>query len=291
MPPSEVPDVGAASPPPTTMDADTQQFFNIVEHIKLDMHSIGEKQQMLQDMHEKSKTITRSEEMKNLREQMQDTINAVSKQAHSVKAQLEQLDKLNSAAMYKDGGSSEASSSSRMRTSITAGLKKRLKDCMGEFTSLRKRVQQEYREVVERRVFTVTGQHATEEQIDRMIETGDGEAVFQKAILDAGRGKAVQVLAEIKERQRAVQDLEHSLLELHQIFLDMAVLVEAQGEMLDNVEKQVEKSVAYVESAVKQLVQAKKSQDKTRRLYCCMVICLLLIILIVVLALVKPGFG
>lgn len=38
---------------------------------------------------------------------------------------------------------------------------------------------------------------------------------------------------------RAVKDLEQSLLELHQIFLDMAVLVEAQGEMLDNIEKQV----------------------------------------------------
>ena len=37
----------------------------------------------------------------------------------------------------------------------------------------------------------------------------------------------------------AVKDLEQSLVELHQIFLDMAVLVEAQGEMLDNIEKQV----------------------------------------------------
>jgi hypothetical protein len=36
-----------------------------------------------------------------------------------------------------------------------------------------------------------------------------------------------------------VKDLEASLLELHQIFLDMAVLVEAQGEMLDNIEQQV----------------------------------------------------
>ena len=40
------------------------------------------------------------------------------------------------------------------------------------------------------------------------------------------------------EPRRAVKDLEQSLLELHQIFLDMAVLVEAQGEMLDNIEKQ-----------------------------------------------------
>ena len=34
-------------------------------------------------------------------------------------------------------------------------------------------------------------------------------------------------------------ELERSLMELHQIFLDMAVLVEAQGEMLDNIEAQV----------------------------------------------------
>lgn len=36
-----------------------------------------------------------------------------------------------------------------------------------------------------------------------------------------------------------MKELEKSLMELHQIFLDMAVLVEAQGEMLDNIEQQV----------------------------------------------------
>jgi len=88
----------------------------------------------------------------------------------------------------------------------------------------------------------------------------------------------LDTLAEIQERHKAVKDLEQvrgggalrslgvgewwavavraggsradtscpattcllqGLLELHQIFLDMAVLVEAQGEMLDNIEKQV----------------------------------------------------
>lgn len=43
-----------------------------------------------------------------------------------------------------------------------------------------------------------------------------------------GRGRVLDTLAEIQERHRAVKDLEQSLLELHQIFLDMAVLVEAQ---------------------------------------------------------------
>ena len=45
-------------------------------------------------------------------------------------------------------------------------------------------------------------------------------------------------MQEIQERHSAVKDLERQLLGLHQIFLDMAVLVEAQGEMLDNIETQ-----------------------------------------------------
>ena len=47
--------------------------------------------------------------------------------------------------------------------------------------------------------------------------------------------QVADTLAEIHERHEAVKELEKSLLDLHQIFLDMAVLVEAQGEMLDNI--------------------------------------------------------
>lgn len=52
-------------------------------------------------------------------------------------------------------------------------------------------------------------------------------------------GQVLDTLAEIQERHEAVRELEKSLLDLHQIFLDMAVLVEAQGEQLDNIEAQV----------------------------------------------------
>lgn len=56
----------------------------------------------------------------------------------------------------------------------------------------------------------------------------------------------LDTLAEIQERHEAVKELEKSLMELHQIFLDMAVLVEAQGEMLDNIEQQVSHSYVHM---------------------------------------------
>lgn len=51
--------------------------------------------------------------------------------------------------------------------------------------------------------------------------------------------QALDAMAEIQERHEAVKDLERSLVDLHQVFLDMSVLVDAQGEMLDNIEQQV----------------------------------------------------
>jgi hypothetical protein len=54
-----------------------------------------------------------------------------------------------------------------------AGLKKKLKDLMGEFSEMRARIHDENRQVVQRRVYTVTGQHLPEEDIDAMIETGE----------------------------------------------------------------------------------------------------------------------
>jgi syntaxin 1B/2/3 len=66
----------------------------------------------------------------------------------------------------------------------------------------RSTIQEEYREVVQRRVFTVTGEQLPEEAIDSMIETGQSETIFQKAILEQGRGRVLDTLAEIQERHR-----------------------------------------------------------------------------------------
>ncbi|KAE8715292.1 SYP121 protein [Hibiscus syriacus] len=55
-------------------------------------------------------------------------------------------------------------------------------------------------------------------------------------IQEQGRGRILDTINEIQERHDAVKDLEKNLKELHQVFLDMAVLVQAQGEQLDDIE-------------------------------------------------------
>lgn len=51
----------------------------------------------------------------------------------------------------------------------------------------------------------------------------------------------VPVLEEVKDTYHDVRRLEASILELHKMFMDLALLVDRQGEMLDQIEYQVMK--------------------------------------------------
>lgn len=61
--------------------------------------NIRRNQVKLSEAHERSKTVTRSAEMKEIREKMQSDIDEVNKIAHQVKNKLENLDKLNEQAL------------------------------------------------------------------------------------------------------------------------------------------------------------------------------------------------
>jgi hypothetical protein len=63
--------------------------------------NIRRTQLKLSEAHERSKTVTRSAEMKEIRERMQTDIDEVNKTAHQVKNKLEHLDKLNEQALSR----------------------------------------------------------------------------------------------------------------------------------------------------------------------------------------------
>ena len=95
-------------------------------------------------------------------------------------------------------------------------------------------------------------------------------------------------MLEIAERREAVKEIEKKLLELYQIFIDLSALVEAQGEVLDNIEVQVAKSVDYVASGTAALSKAKEYQKKGRKLMCCSAIILLVMLFAILMGVMKP---
>ncbi|CAL9760892.1 unnamed protein product [Musa acuminata subsp. burmannicoides] len=198
-----------------TSDYGMEDFFKQVTGIEKMMEKISNHLKKLQEANENSKSATKASSMKTIRQQMEKDVDEVGKIAHKIKAKLQEIDRDNLANRNKPG-CEKGTGVDRSRMALTAALKKKLKDRMNDFQNLRKTIQDDNREVVERAVFTVTGTLPTDEMIDRLIANGNNEQIFQKAIQEMGRGQIIDIIEEIQERNDVVKEIERKLLDLHQ---------------------------------------------------------------------------
>ncbi|KAF8029695.1 hypothetical protein BT93_E2198 [Corymbia citriodora subsp. variegata] len=246
-------------------------FFEDVERVKADMAQVEKLYKRLQESNEESKTIHDGKMIKQARARMDLDVQQVLKQVKIIKGKLEALERSN-VAHRKLPGCGPGTSADRTRTSVVIGLGKKLKDMMDDFQELRAKMNAEYKETVGRRYFTITGQKADEETIDNLISSGESESIVQKAIQEQGRGQILDTLSEIQERRDAIKEIEKNLIELHQIFLDMAALVEAQGHQLNDIESQVLHASSFVRRGADQLQVAKEYQKSSRKWTCIAII-------------------
>ncbi|ONM33558.1 Syntaxin-132 [Zea mays] len=243
---------------------EVESLLNTLTKLLKDLQPTSKDCQFTQNSNEESKVVTKASAMKEVKKRMEKDVNEVTKIARLAKSKVEQLNKDNAVNRGKPGFG-KGSGVDRSRTTTTVALTKKLRERILEFQTLREEIQQEYRDVVERRVFTVTGERADEEVLD--------------------------TLQEIQERHDTVKEIERKLLDLQQIFLDLAVLVEAQGEMLDNIETQVTGAAEHIQTGTNLLQKAKKLQKNTRKWTCIGIIILLIIILIIILSLKPWSWG
>ncbi|CAL5200526.1 unnamed protein product [Lathyrus oleraceus] len=273
--------------PGSNSDMGMEAFNKQIQDADKQIEKLSVLLQKLKEANEESKAVTKASSMKAIKKRMEKDIDEVGKIAYGVKAKIEAINRENLNNRQKPG-CEKGTGIDRARMNMTNSLTKKFRDLMTEFQTLRQRIQDEYREVVERRVITVTGTRPDDETIDHLIETGNSEQIFQQAILEAGRGQVVNTVEEIQERHDAVKEIEKKLLDLHQIYLDMAVLVDAQGEILDNIESQVVNTTDHVKSGNDSLHIAKSLQKKSRKCMMIAIILILLIAIFIVLAVLKP---
>lgn len=256
-----------------------EKFFEDVENVKEDLAGIEKLYKKLQAENEECKNASSANAMKQLRSKMDADVSQVLKRVRVIKGKLEALDKSN-IANRKLPGCGPGSSTDRTRTSVVSGLGKKLKSMMDDFQSLRSRMNEEYKETVARRYFTMTGEKPSDDVIENLIANGESEDFMQKAIQEQGRGQIMDTISEIQERHDSVKEIEKNLIELHQIFLDMAALVEAQGQQLNDIESHVSHASSFVHRGTEQLAEARELQKNSRK-YTMIAIFLVIILLVI----------
>ncbi|XP_075902913.1 syntaxin 3b isoform X2 [Nelusetta ayraudi] len=149
----------------------------------------------------------------------------------------------------------------RIRKSQHAVLSRKFVEVMTKYNE----AQVDFRERSKGRIqrqLEITGKATTDEELEEMLESGNA-AVFTAGIVDSGISK--QALSEIESRHKDIVRLESSIKELHDMFVDIAMLVESQGDIVNNIEQNVSKSVDHIIEAKEQTKKAVRYQTKARK--------------------------
>lgn len=96
------------------------------------------------------------------------------------------------------------------------------------------------------------------------LEEGDSR-VFQQSIIQATRrGQSKTVLNEVLNRQQEIERIENTIIELHQLFMDISLLVETQGDTLNDIEKTGDATANQLEEGTQLLSRAVRLAKSTR---------------------------
>lgn len=196
----------------------------------------------------------------------------ITSDANKVKAKLKHI----GAVTEQIGQQASMSAEHRIRTTQHQMLTRKFIEVMTDYQL----TQADYRDRCKARIqrqLEITGRVTTDDEIEEMIESGN-PAIFTRGIIMETQ-QAKQTLAEIEARHSDIMKLEKSILELRDLFVDLATLVEVQGEMVNRIENHVALSKSHVDKARVEVNQAIAYRSKARIKK---IICFTILILIVV---------
>uniref|UniRef100_A0A6I8NTT9 Syntaxin-1A n=1 Tax=Ornithorhynchus anatinus TaxID=9258 RepID=A0A6I8NTT9_ORNAN len=193
------------------------------------------------------------------KEELEELMADIKKTANKVRSKLKSIEQ----SIEQEEGLNRSSADLRIRKTQHSTLSRKFVEVMSEYNA----TQSDYRERCKGRIqrqLEITGRTTTSEELEDMLESGNPAIFASGIIMDSN------ITNEIIK-------LETSIRELHDMFMDMAMLVESQGEMIDRIEYNVEHSVDYVERAVSDTKKAVKYQSKARQkkimiIVCCVVL-------------------
>ncbi|EDV24244.1 syntaxin 1.4 [Trichoplax adhaerens] len=252
-----------------------EDFFNQVEHIEGELDTIEDN--LAQVAKAYSDFITMPKVTEDKRESLEKNMENIKIKAKRIRSQLKGLE----ATIGQDDHSAEF----RIKQTQVTALSNRLVSLMSDYNTM----QVEHREKCKARIvrqLEITGKTTTDDEVEEMLEQGDLNVFTDGMMIDSKEAK--KALEAIEQRYDDIMKLEKSIKELHDMFLDMAMLVESQGEMLDNIEHNTLSTVDYVQRATTDLSKAHTYQTAARKKLICIIVLVIILLIIITVAIVVP---
>ncbi|XP_053728103.1 syntaxin-1A isoform X3 [Synchiropus splendidus] len=239
------------------------EFFEQVEEIRGFIEALAEKVEEVKRKH--SAILASPNPDEKTKADLEDLMADIKKLANKVRSKLKSIQQ----TIEQEEGQNRSSADLRIRKTQHSTLSRKFVEVMSEYNT----TQSDYRERCKGRIqrqLEITGRNTTNEELESMLES-DNPAIFTSGIIMDNITQ--QAMNEIETRHNEIIKLENSIRELHDMFMDMAMLVESQGDLVNNIERSVVEALEYVEQARDNIPKCKKLTKMSKRKKIMIIIC------------------
>ncbi|XP_018597547.1 syntaxin-1A isoform X1 [Scleropages formosus] len=195
------------------------EFFEQVEEIRGYIEALSEKVEDVKRKH--SAILAAPNPDEKTKADLEQLMTDIKKLANKVRSKLKSIEH----SIEHEEGLNRSSADLRIRKTQHSTLSRKFVEVMTEYNA----TQSDYRERCKGRIqrqLEITGRNTTNEELESMLES-DNPAIFTSGII-MDSNITQQAMNEIETRHNEIIKLENSIRELHDMFMDMAMLVESQ---------------------------------------------------------------
>ncbi|CAG5920900.1 syntaxin-2 isoform 1-T1 [Menidia menidia] len=256
-------------------DSFMEGFFRRVEEVRGLIDKISYQVEEVRKMH--SMILSAPHPDDRTKDQLSALTNDIKGNANVVRTKLKFMEQ----SMPTDDVANRSSIDFRIQKTQHTVLSRKFVDVMTQYNETQVSFRDRSKGRIQRQL-EITGRVTTNEELEDMLESGSPSIFTSDIISDSQITR--QAVNEIESRHQDIMRLESSIRELHAMFMDMAMLVETQGDMVNNIENNVSNAAEYVYRGKEETKKAVRYQKKSRRKY--IIIAFALLILLAVIALI-----
>ncbi|KAI9280805.1 t-SNARE [Sporodiniella umbellata] len=254
----------------------SEGFFEQLDRIKSDMESINYNIDKISNLHNTLLQSSNEQQSKKISKELEQLKTATQQTNTAIKKKLQELQDNN----HRQRNNPDTP----MHNQQVSALKRKFMDTIQRYQDVERNYQLRYRQRIERQIRIVKPE-ASQDEVDTIIDSEGPPQVFAQSLMSAGRqGQAKAVLSEVQTRQDDIKHIEKTIIELHQLFMDMSMMVEQQGETLTTIENQAEQTQTLVQDGNTFISKAIQSAKATRtKKWCCFFLCIGICVMIAIL--------
>lgn len=273
IPPDPVPQNGA-------LKEDISQVLDTINDINQAISKISSLIEQIRHNHEVILASFQNQAAKDDNEKKTKELKAISKKVH---VKLKETKR----EMEAETGPARDTANFRIKKSQYTTLIRRFRDVMEEYNQMQDDYRDKSKDRIQRQL-KYAGKVVSEDQMDEMLESDNTQIFTQDIMVQTAQRR--QALGEVEARHQEILRLEADIRELHDMFYDMALLVEEQGELIDIIERNVDTAAVYVYKGKQETKMAAVYQGRARKKKYC-ICCIVMLVSFIAFALLVALIG